>query len=166
MFILYSEKMFTSKIIILSALLLISNVHVADDPFENMGWDVLLKDVKMRYRYDTSYNAFVPLPRFGKELLAMDGNLVTLKGFFLPADVTGNVFVISYMPMAKCFFCAGSGIESVAEIHNVPQQLARFRRLKTDDFIEVKGRLRLNPDDLDHLIYILEDAELVRIFSK
>lgn len=137
-----------------------------ENPYENMGWEVLLKDVKMRYRYDTQHNAFLPVPRFGKDLSALDGTTITLRGFFLPADVTGNVFVVSYMPMAMCFFCAGSGIESVAEIQNIPQHLARFRRLKTDDFIEVKGKLRLNPDDLDHLIYILEDAELIRIFQK
>lgn len=158
--------MVVRKYILSLCLLLLSVTVMADNPFENMGWDVLLKDVNMRYRYDTEHNAFVPVPRFGRTVKALDGSEISLRGFFLPADVTGNLFVVSYMPMAMCFFCAGAGIESVAEIQNTPQQLSRFRRLKTDDFIEVKGRLRLNADDLDHLIYILEEAELVKIFPK
>jgi uncharacterized membrane protein YcgQ (UPF0703/DUF1980 family) len=156
----------TIKLIFLLLAFMLPQPPSEEDPFENMGWEVLLKDVKMRYRYDTQHNAFLPVPRFGRNLQAMEGTEITLKGFFLPADVTGNVFVVSYMPMAMCFFCAGAGIESVAEIHNIPQHLARFRRLKTDDFIEVKGTLRLNTDDMDHLVYILENAELIRVFPK
>ncbi len=156
----------TIKLVILLLISMLPQPPSEADPYENMGWDVLLKDVKMRYRYDTQHNAFVPVPRFGRNVQALDGTEISLKGFFLPADVTGNIFVVSYMPMAMCFFCAGAGIESVAEIQNIPQHLARFRRLKTDDFIEIKGTLRLNTDDMNHLIYILEHAELVRVFPK
>ncbi len=135
-----------------------------DGRFENMGWEVLLSDVRTRYRYDSQYNAFIPTPRFGREVRALEGTEINLKGFFLPADVSGSVIVLSYLPMAMCFFCSSAGIESVVEIHNIPQHNNRFRRLRTDDFIEIKGRLRLNADDLNHLIYILEDAELVKIY--
>jgi hypothetical protein len=135
-----------------------------DDRFENMGWEVLLQDVKTRYRYDKEYNAFIPIPRFGKDVRALEGTEILLKGFFLPADVSGNVIVLSYLPMAMCFFCSSAGIESVVEIHNIPSHNNRFRRLRTDDFIEVSGTLRLNADDLNHLIYILEDARLIEIY--
>jgi hypothetical protein len=106
----------------------------------------------------------VPIPRFGREVRALEGTEITLKGFFLPADVSGNVIVLSFMPMAMCFFCSGAGIESVVEIHSIPQQQNRFRRLRTDDFIEIRGKLKLNPDDMEHLIYILEDAELIKVY--
>lgn len=152
------------KIIFVVSILMLSQAQGSDDQYENMGWEVLLKDVRMRYRYDTSHNAFIPIPRFGREIRALEGKEITLKGFFLPTDVSGNVIVLSYMPMAMCFFCAGAGIESVVEIHSTQQHKNRFRRLRTDDFIEIKGKLKLNPDDLDHLIYILEDAELIKVY--
>lgn len=149
-------------------LLFLSLTLLADPPdpeghYTDKTWDVLLNDVKMRYRYSIEYNAFVSVPRFGSRLQEMDGQEITLRGFFLPADVTGEAFVLSYVPMQMCFFCAGAGIESVVELHSIVTHQIRFRRLNTDDFIEVRGRLRLNRDDIDHLIYILEDAQLVKI---
>lgn len=149
-------------------LLFLSFTLLTDPPdpeahYTDKTWDVLLNDVRMRYRYSIEYNAFVSVPRFGSQLQEMDGREVTLKGFFLPADVTGEAFVLSYVPMQMCFFCAGAGIESVVELHSIITHQIRFRRLNTDDFIEVRGRLRLNRDDIDHLIYILEDAQLVKI---
>lgn len=142
---------------------LVSQDNDLEDHYNNEEWNILLNDVRMRYRYSVEYNTFLQVPRFGNTLKQMDEQEIVLRGFFLPADVTGDAFVLSHVPMQMCFFCAGAGIESVVEIHSVVSHSIRFRRLSTDDFIEVKGRLRLNQDDLDHLIYILEDAELVRI---
>jgi len=154
------------KYTILALLLALQQPPPPDDDgrYDDMGWEVLLGDTKTRYRYDSSYNAFVPVPRFGRKVKALEGAEISLKGFFLSADVSGRVIVLSYLPMAMCFFCSSAGIESVVEIHNIPQHNNRFRRLRTDDFIEIRGRLRLNADDLNHLVYILEDAELVKVF--
>lgn len=145
--------------------LLVSQDNDLEDHYNNEEWNILLNDVRMRYRYSVEYNTFLQVPRFGNTVKQMDGQEIVLRGFFLPADVTGDAFVLSHVPMQMCFFCAGAGIESVVEIHSVVSHNIRFRRLSTDDFIEVKGRLRLNQDDLDHLIYILEDAELVRVIN-
>ncbi len=152
------------KFFLFASIMLLSHTQDTDDRYENMGWEVLMNDVRTRYRYDSSYNAFVPIPRFGREVRALEGTEITLKGFFLPADVSGNVIVLSFMPMAMCFFCSGAGIESVVEIHSTTQHQSRFRRLRTDDFIEIRGKLQLNADDLEHLIYILKDAELVKAY--
>lgn len=142
---------------------LVSQDNDLEDHYNNEEWNILLNDVRMRYRYSVEYNTFLQVPRFGNTVKQMDGQEIVLRGFFLPADVTGDAFVLSHVPMQMCFFCAGAGIESVVEIHSMVSHNIRFRRLSTDDFIEVKGRLKLNQDDLDHLIYILEDAELVRV---
>jgi hypothetical protein len=131
--------------------------------YNNTTWETLLTDVRMRYRFSVEYNSFIQAPRFGNNVKEMEGKEIRLKGFFLPADVTGDAFVLSYVPMQMCFFCAGSGIESVAELHPLISHRIRFRRLSTDDFIEVRGRLKLNANNLDHLIYILEDAELLNV---
>lgn len=144
---------------------LVSQDNDLEDHYNNEEWNILLNDVRMRYRYSVEYNTFLQVPRFGNTVKQMDGQEIVLRGFFLPADVTGDAFVLSHVPMQMCFFCAGAGIESVVEINSMVSHNIRFRRLSTDDFIEVKGRLRLNQDDLDHLIYILEDAELVRVIN-
>lgn len=132
--------------------------------YSNPVWDVLLYDVSMRYRYRVEYNSFVPVPRFGQKLEEMEGKEIVLRGFFLPADVTGEAFVLSYVPMKMCFFCAGAGIESVVELGSVVSHRMRFRRLQTDDFIEVKGVLRLNRDQPEHLLYYLEDTQLIKVY--
>lgn len=153
---------------IFSLFLAIFILNQGSDPeehYNNKEWNILLNDVRMRYRYSIEYNTFLQVPRFGNTLKQMDGQEITLRGFFLPADVTGDAFVLSHVPMQMCFFCAGAGIESVVEIHSIVTHTIRFRRLSTDDFIEVKGRLRLNQENLDHLIYILEDAELVKVIK-
>jgi hypothetical protein len=134
--------------------------------YSNKTWDTMMKDVKMRYRFSVEHNNFIQVPRFGKDVQDLNGKEIVLRGFFLPADVTGNTYVLSYVPMQMCFFCTGSGIESVVELQSAVSHRVRFRRLNTDDFIEVKGKLKLNVSNMDHLIYILEDATLVNVVKQ
>ncbi len=128
-------------------------------------WDVLMHDVTVRFRYSLEHGSMVMTPRFGEHLVQQQGEEITIKGFFLSADVTGSIIVLSYNPMEQCFFCDGSGIESVMEIVPAEGQQRHFGRLRTDNFIEIKGTLRLNSQDIMRLFYILEDAELIRIIE-
>ncbi len=137
----------------------------AQSPGENNIWDNLFGDVKMKYVYSSYYETYLPKPRFGSSLEALEGKEITLKGFFLPVDVTGDVFVVSYNPMNMCFFCTGSGIESIIEVNVRDEQLRHFGKLKADNYIKVKGILHLNVDDFEHLIYILNKAELVEVIK-
>ena len=59
--------------------------------------------------------------------------------------------------MSQCFFCGGGGPESVAEVNFATDP----GRVKVDDLITVKGKLKLNTEDLDHINFILTDAVLV-----
>lgn len=151
--------------IVLNLMLTVNQPPDLEEHYSNETWDVMLSDVKMRYRFSVEYNSFVHVPRFGDNIKAMEGEEIVLRGFYLPSDVTGESFVLSYVPMQMCFFCAGAGIESVVELHSLITHQIRFRRLSTDDFIEVRGKLKLNRNDLDHLIYILEDAELRQVIK-
>ncbi len=152
---------------IIAVFLLLTLTPPADleNHYSNEEWKVLMNDVRMRYRFSLEYNGFVHVPRFGSEVEKMEGKEMTLRGFFLPADVTGDTFVLSHVPMQMCFFCSGAGIETVVELRSIVTHNIRFRRLSTDDFIEVRGTLKLNRDDMDHLIYILEDASLVDVIK-
>lgn len=128
-------------------------------------WDLLLNDVKFRYIYSIKYDALLPRPKFSKELKKIDGQSITVKGFFLPVDVTGNVFVLSYNPMNMCFFCTGEGLQTIIELNVLPEHLKRFNRLKTDNYFEVRGTLRLNTNLSEHLLYILDDVEFVKLIK-
>ena len=128
----------------------------------DQNWKLMLSDVKVRYTWSVKHGAYITRARFGEQVQQLDGKEVTLKGFFLAADLTGNLFVLSNNPMATCFFCGVAGIESVIEIEPYPDDLRIFKRLRTDNYIEVKGILQLNPDNFERLIYILKDTRLVK----
>ncbi|WP_200942790.1 hypothetical protein [Dyadobacter sp. Leaf189] len=59
--------------------------------------------------------------------------------------------------MASCFFCGGAGPESIIEL----QFKNKKQKFKTDAVKFVKGKLLLNPTDVEHLNYILTEAEVV-----
>jgi hypothetical protein len=60
--------------------------------------------------------------------------------------------------MSQCFFCGGGGPESIAEVtfKGTPS------KFQVDDMITVKGKLKLNINDVDHVNFILLDAVLVK----
>lgn len=76
----------------------------------------------------------------------------------------GKVFALSKSPSNMCFFCGTGGIETVMEIF-VKKGHKNLKRVKTDRYIEVRGILVLNRNDPYHLMYLLKDAELVRIIK-
>ena len=128
-------------------------------------WNLLLKDVKIRYIYSLKYDAILPKPKFGKELKKLNGQTITIQGFFLPVHITGNIFVLSYNPMNMCFFCTGDGLQTIIELNVLPEHLKKFKRLRTDNYFQVKGKLRLNTDTSEHLIYILDEVEFVKLIK-
>lgn len=130
------------------------------DPDKN--WELMLSDVKVRYTWSAKHEAYITRARFGEQVQQLDGKEITLRGFFLAADLTGNLFVLSYNPMATCFFCSAAGIETVVEIEPHPDDLRLFKRLRTDNYIEVKGILQINPDNFERLVYILKEARVTK----
>jgi len=151
-------------VLIILTLLALSGSNAQNQSSDD-AWDLLLNDVKIRYVYALNYDTYLPRPKFGKELKQWDSKEITIKGFFLPVDVTGSVFVISYNPMKSCFFCDGSGIETILEINPKEAQITKFKNLKTDNYIEVKGQLHLNAKNYEHLVYVLNDVELIRVIK-
>jgi hypothetical protein len=89
----------------------------------------------------------------------LEGKEITIEGFYVPfAPEDGNYIIISKYPMSQCFFCGGGGPESIAEVNfkgAVP-------RLQVDDIITVRGKLKLNSEDIEHVNFILTDAVLVK----
>lgn len=123
---------------------------------ETNAWK-LLSDVKIENRFDASAGYEVSYPVFGEKAKSLDGKLISLKGYMIPYEVYlgPQYFILSALPIAACFFCGGAGPETVMEV------FTREAIELTHKTIQVRGRLELNPDDPDHMMYILRDAELV-----
>lgn len=68
-----------------------------------------------------------------------------------------NVIVLSQNSYAACFFCGNAGPESVAEV----EPTNKFKSFVMDEKLRVKGKLKLNRDDIFRLNFIIEDAEIL-----
>ncbi|GAB4478316.1 MAG: hypothetical protein OHK0057_29140 [Thermoflexibacter sp.] len=117
-------------------------------------WETLFK-VKWYKKYSDVMKEEIEFPIFSPEIKALDGKEITITGYLVPSEMYGgdtNYCIISAYPASNCFFCGQAGPETVMEVY--PQKKKMFQGSK----FTVKGRLKLNPNDPDHLIYILEDA--------
>lgn len=121
-------------------------------------WNVFAK-TKFEPRFDQDLGEYLYYPDFTDEVRKLEGQEVTLEGYYVPFAPEGDDYIIlSKYPMSQCFFCGGGGPESVAEVNFVKDP----GRFQVDDLITVKGKLKLNSDDLDHINFILTDAVLVK----
>ncbi|MFD2524022.1 DUF3299 domain-containing protein [Emticicia soli] len=116
-----------------------------------------LKDVKFKKRFNKQVSMYVLYPEFGDKVKALESKEVEIRGYMIPVDPAENVFVLSAYPMAACFFCGGSGPESIIQL-----KMKKPRRFATDEVWTVKGTLKLNADNIEELNYILQDTEPVR----
>lgn len=117
-----------------------------------------LADVKFRTVYNDELGTYVDVPRFGASLQSLNGQTIMLRGHHLPLELADpKAIILSKYPYASCFFCGGAGLESVVQVHFREKE----RRFKADEVIVVKGRLRLNADDFERLVFVLEEAERV-----
>lgn len=128
---------------------------------QTVSWDIL-KDVTWSQKYVASLSGYYQMPDFGKQIELLDNKPVLVQGFYVPVDVDGTIFALSETPSFMCFFCGVGGIESVMEI-SVKEGHRNLRRVRTDRYIQVKGIFSINRDDPDHLMYLLKDAELVKV---
>ena len=115
-----------------------------------------LSDVKFTSEYFEEVEDYLYYPHFGPSVKALEGKEVILKGYMLAIDPEEGLYILSRNPFAACFFCGASGPESIVELMLKPDH----PNFKMDQVVTMKGRLRLNQDDIDHCNYILEEAEV------
>lgn len=122
-----------------------------DDSGKN--WETMA-DVKYEKSQDEYGEIYVP--KFGDEVQKMGGKTISLKGFIIPFEgmFEPKHIIISSLPIAACFFCGGSGPETVAEAYL--KEEVKY----TAKPVTVTGRLELNDTDYDQLMYVLKDAEV------
>lgn len=121
------------------------------------GWALFAK-TKFDARYNEKAGEYFLMPAFPEELKALSGKDISLEGYFLPIDVEGDEYIIlSKFPYSQCFFCGGAGPESIAEVYFKGKR----EKFTADQFIRIKGKLKLNEGDIDHGNFIVEAAELI-----
>jgi len=122
-------------------------------------WKTLSK-VTYKKEMDEFLGFKIDKPVFSKQIQALEGKAITIKGFIIPVEgyKSHKEFVFSAYPYNMCFFCGGAGPETVMEVEaSEPIEY-------TAESIIIKGTLRLNGDDINNLMYLLEDAEQVEEF--
>ena len=103
-------------------------------------------------------NSKIDKPVFSDKIHALNGKEVTVKGFIIPVEgyKSHKEFIFSAFPYSMCFFCGGAGPESVMEVESVePVEY-------TTESITLRGKLKLNTDDVNKLMYALTEARLVK----
>lgn len=121
------------------------------------GWGILA-NVKFTEKLYKPLNEYYLYPLFDSAIRAREGKSITLRGHYIPMDLEDNrVIILSKVPNAACFFCGGAGPESVVEIY-FP---AKHPRFKTDQVLTIRGKLKLNDSDIDHMNFIITDATLL-----
>jgi hypothetical protein len=144
------------KIAVLILLTVSMTLSFAQTKFD--AWDAFAK-TKFEPKYYEKLGEYLFYPTFSAELKALVGKEITIQGFYVPfAPEDGNYIVLSKYPMSQCFFCGGAGPESIVEV-NFAKELPKFQ---IDDLVTVKGKLKLNTDDMDHVNFILTDAVLIK----
>ncbi|SDG37698.1 hypothetical protein SAMN04487996_11829 [Dyadobacter soli] len=116
-----------------------------------------LTDVRFTRKLNSELSMYFLYPTFGPSVNALQGKEVIIRGYMIPVDPNEDIYVISAKPMAACFFCGGSGPESIMEL----QFRKKKQRFRTDEVRTVRGKLALNANDVDHLNYILKEAEVI-----
>jgi hypothetical protein len=96
-------------------------------------------------------------PIFSVATKALEGKKISLPGYMVPFEtgLRGTHFMFSSMPLNACFFCGVGGPETVVEVFM--KELTNFY----DKPIEITGTLRLNSNNPDKMIYVLENAEVI-----
>ncbi len=106
--------------------------------------------------YEVSQDEYgeIYVPKFGESTRKMEGKSISLKGFIIPFEgmFEPTHIILSSLPIAACFFCGGSGPETVAEAY------LRKEISYTSKPVTVTGKLTLNDTDHNQLMYILKDA--------
>ena len=119
-------------------------------------WDVFGK-VEFESIYSEKESTYLLYPKFTETLKDLEGQTVTLSGYYIPMSLDADIIVISRNTYASCFFCGNAGPETVAEV----EPLNKFRSFSMDEKITIRGKLKLNRDDIYRLNFIIEEGEVV-----
>ncbi len=119
-------------------------------------WKTLAK-ITYKKEYSEIMGFKVDVPVFSEDVKRLEGKEVTVKGYIIPVEgyKSHTEFVFSAFPYNMCFFCGGAGPETVMEIY------AKKPVEYSSQAVTLKGRLMLNDNDINRLMYAMTDVVLV-----
>jgi hypothetical protein len=122
---------------------------------DTLSWK-LLGQIKYEKKPSKEYPEGVMYPIINSTLKAKKSKPIVISGFIIPID--NKTYALSKNVFASCFFCGQAGPETIMGI--------KFRepgiKLKTDQYVTLKGTFRYNDSDVDDWIYHIEDAVIVK----
>ncbi len=120
-------------------------------------WKTLSK-ITYKKQYNEIMGFKVDVPVFSKEILALDGKVVEVKGYIIPVEgyKSHKEFIFSAFPYNMCFFCGGAGPETVMEVEAMDP--VKFK----SEAIKLRGVLKLNADDINNLMFKIVDAQQIK----
>lgn len=120
-------------------------------------WKTLSK-ITYEKKFDDLLGFKVDVPVFSQEIQDLEGEVVEVSGYIVPVEgyKSHTEFVFSAYPYNMCFFCGGAGPETVMEVTSIEPIKYSTERVK------LRGKLTLNSDDINRLMYVLTDAELIK----
>lgn len=119
-------------------------------------WKTLSK-ITYKKEYNELLGFKIDMPVFSEQVKALEGKEVEMKGYIIPTEgyKSHTEFIFSAFPYNLCFFCGGAGPETVIEVTSL--EPIKY----TADPITIRGRLVLNDEDVNRLMYALEDVKEV-----
>lgn len=120
-------------------------------------WKTLAK-ITYKKEYDELMGFKIDVPVFSAQIKKLEGTEVIVKGYIIPVEgyKSHKEFILSAFPYNMCFFCGGAGPETVMEVEAVEGIEYSAEQ------VYIKGKLSLNDTDINHLMYLLTDAQLVK----
>lgn len=119
-------------------------------------WQTLSK-ITYKKEYDELMGFKIDKPVFSDPIKALEGKEITIKGYIIPVEgyKSHKEFIFSAFPYNMCFFCGGAGPETVMEVES--REPIKY----TAESITLKGRLQLNSEDINKLMFKLTGASKV-----
>lgn len=146
-----------------SIVLLIFSSQAFSQKFTYQGYPSLIWPKLYDIEYDNKVEFIGDFgkPVFSTAVKSLSGKTITLPGYMMPFEsgMRASHFMLSATPIYACFFCGAGGPESVVEVYlNKPVNY-------TEKIVEVRGKLKLNDTNPEHMFYILEDAEFLGVID-
>lgn len=141
------------KIIVTLFSFFLSQAVMAQFTDAGKNWDTM---ANVTYEKTEDEYGEIYVPKFGEDVQEMEGEQVSLQGYIIPFDgmFEPQKIIVSSLPIAACFFCGGSGPETVVEVY-LKEEIKYTAKPVT-----VTGVMELNNSDYNKLMYILKDAVL------
>ena len=156
----YSSNIMNTFGKILLVLICVVSVNQSQAQSQGTGgnmWKTLAK-ITFKKEFDELLGFKVDKPVFSEEIAALNGKEVTITGYIIPVEGYKNhkEFILSAYPYNMCFFCGGAGPETVMEI------VAKEAIPYSAEAITIKGKLEINADDINRLMYAMSGVVKVK----